>query len=189
MNPDDFDQIVAQHYESLYKFAVSLTRAEADARDLTQQTFYVWASKGYQLRDQSKAKSWLFTTLHRAFLATRLRYSRFPQQGLDDIPIDDLPSSSPDLANIVDSPQVLSALEKVDGVYQAAVSLFYLEDCSYREISEILQVPVGTVKSRIARGIGQLRTFFDLPDKKPLHPSEDDTPSDSHPYEEDNHQA
>jgi hypothetical protein len=60
----------------------------------------------------------------------------------------------------VDSSQVLSALARVDKVYQAAVALFYLEDCSYKEIAAILDVAVGTVKSRIARGIAQLRGFL-----------------------------
>src|SRR5712671_2712561 len=71
MPSNDFEQIVAQHYEPLYRFAFSLTRAEADACDLTQQTFYLWATKGHQLRDPSKVKSWLFTILHREFLRVR----------------------------------------------------------------------------------------------------------------------
>ena len=162
MNSDDFTQIVAQHYELLYKFALSLTRTEADARDLTQQTFYVWAAKGHQLRDRSKVKAWLFTTLHRAFLETRRRHTRFPHHGLEEVPIEDLPASSPDFANVVDSHQVLSALANVDEVYQAAVALFYLEDWSYQEIAAILEVPVGTVKSRIARGIAQLRQLLGI---------------------------
>src|SRR4030095_6827767 len=64
------------------------------------------------------------------------------------------------VANAVDSSQVLSALGKVDQVYQAAVALFYLEDLSYPEIGEILEIPVGTVKSRVARGIAQLRQLL-----------------------------
>src|SRR5262245_15027346 len=160
MDSDDFAQMVAQHYEPLYRFALSLTRTEADARDLTQQAFYVWAAKGYQLRDQSKAKAWLFTTLHRAFLGMRRRHVRFPHQGLEEVSIEELPAFSPDPANAVDSPQVLSALARVDEVYQSAVALFYLEDYSYPEIAEILEVPVGTVKSRVARGIAQLRQLL-----------------------------
>ena len=70
---DQFETIVSDHYEPLYKFALSLTRAESDARDLTQHTFYIWATKGHQLRDASKVKTWLFTTLHRAFLEARRR--------------------------------------------------------------------------------------------------------------------
>ena len=56
--------------------------------------------------------------------------------------------------------QVLLALARVDEVYQAAVALFYLEDYSYKDIAEILEVPVGTIKSRIARGIEQLRRIL-----------------------------
>src|SRR5947208_11090356 len=65
---DQFETIVGEYYEPLFRFAMSLTRVESDAQDLTQQTFYVWATKGHQLRDISKVKTWLFTTLHRAFL-------------------------------------------------------------------------------------------------------------------------
>ena len=98
-----------------------------------------------------------------AFLATRRTYTRFPHHALEEVPIDDLPACAPDFANAVDSPQVLAALAKVDAVYQAALALFYLEDCSYLQIAQILEVPIGTVKSRIARGIGQLRQLFGFP--------------------------
>ena len=74
----NFESVVAHYYEPLYQFAFGLTRVEADACDLTQQTFYVWATKGHQLRDQTKVKTWLFTTLHRAFLESRRRQVRFP---------------------------------------------------------------------------------------------------------------
>ena len=60
----------------------------------------------------------------------------------------------------MDSLQVLPALAKVDEIYQAAVALFYLEDYAYKDIAVILDVPVGTVKSRIARGIAQLREIL-----------------------------
>jgi RNA polymerase sigma-70 factor (ECF subfamily) len=66
MDELSFENIVNAHYEPLYRFALSLARSEADAGDLVQQTFYRWAAKGDQLRDKSKVKSWLFTTLHRA---------------------------------------------------------------------------------------------------------------------------
>ena len=159
---DQFETIVREHYEPLFRFAMSLTRAEADARDLTQQTFCVWATKGHQLRDSSKAKTWLFTTLHRAFLQARRRQIRYPHQDLEEVS-EQLPDSSPEPADQVDSAQVLPALGQVDEVYQAAVALFYLEDCSYKDIAAILEVPIGTVKSRIARGIAQLREML-LPD-------------------------
>src|SRR4051794_7033509 len=82
---DQFEAIVSQFYEPLFRFAMSLTRAEPDAQDLTQQTFYVWAKKGYQLRDLSKVKTWLFTTLHRAFLVTRRRQIKFPHHNVEEV--------------------------------------------------------------------------------------------------------
>jgi RNA polymerase sigma-70 factor, ECF subfamily len=156
---EQFESIVSGHYESLYRFAMSLTRSESDAGDLTQHTFYVWAKNGHQLRDISKVKTWLYTTLHRAFLQSRRREIRFPHSELDDLS-GELPVFTPEPGNQLDSSQVLFALARVDEVFQAAVALFYLEDYSYKEIAAILEVPVGTVKSRIARGIGQLRGFL-----------------------------
>ena len=155
----DFEGLVARYYRSLYQFAFSLTRVEADACDLTQQTFYVWATKGHQLRDESKVKTWLFTTLHREFLEACRRQTRFPHYELSQVALE-LPAVSPARVNQLDSAQVLVALGQVDEVYQAPVALFYLEDCSYKEIAEILDVPMGTVKSRIARGIAQLQKLL-----------------------------
>jgi RNA polymerase sigma-70 factor (ECF subfamily) len=155
----DFESLVARFYQPLYQFAFSLTRAEADACDLTQQTFYVWATKGHQLRDASKVKTWLFTTLHRAFLESRRRQTRFPHYELSEVLLE-LPTLPPDAINKLDAAQVLEALGKVDAAYQAPVALFYLEDCSYKEIAEILDVPIGTVKSRMSRGIAQLHNLL-----------------------------
>lgn len=156
---DPFETIVHDHYEPLFRFAMSLTRSDCDAQDLTQQTFYVWATKGHQLRDISKIKVWLFTTLHRLFLRGRRTQFRFPHHELEQVS-DELPALSPEPANHLDGLQVLFALAKVDQVYQAAVALFYLEDCSYKDIAAVLEIPVGTVKSRIARGIIQLRQIL-----------------------------
>lgn len=155
----DFEGLVARYYEPLYQFAFSLSRDEADACDLTQQTFYVWANKGHQLRDATKVKTWLFTTLHRQFLESRRRAAHFPHDTLESTTAD-LPAVHPPQFNPLDGAQVLRALAKVDEVFRAPVALFYLEDCSYLEIAEILEVPMGTVKSRIARGLAQLQKLM-----------------------------
>ena len=152
----EFESLVARFYAPLYQFAFSLTRAEADACDLTQQTFTIWATKGHQLRDVSKVKTWLFTILHREFLESRRRQTRFPHFDLDAAEAE-LPTVSPAAVSRLDTAQVLDTLAQVDEVYQAPVALFYLQDYSYNEIAEILGVPLGTVKSRLARGIGQLQ--------------------------------
>jgi RNA polymerase sigma-70 factor (ECF subfamily) len=154
---DPFEAIVSAHYEPLYRFALSLTRAEA--RDLMQHTFYVWATKGHQLRDLTKVKTWLYTTLHRAFLSARRRQNWFAEQAWDDV-IEQFPAAAPLLSDRMDALQVLPVLARVDEKLQAAVALFYLEDYAYKDIAAILGVPVGTVKSRIARGIAQLREIL-----------------------------
>ena len=151
-----FERLVEQYYGRLYQFAFSLTRSESEACDLTQQTFYIWATKGNQLRDASKVKSWLFTTLHREFLESRRRQMRFPHYELSQVE-SEMPAISPARVNQLDSAQVLQALAQIEPVFQRPVALFYLEDYAYKEIAEILSVPIGTVKSRIARGIAQLK--------------------------------
>src|SRR5258705_10925618 len=111
----NFETLVARFYQSLYQFAFSLTRTEADACDLTQQTFYVWATKGHQLRDQSKVKTWLFTTLHREFLESRRRHTRFPHFELGQMEYE-LPTVAAATINQLDSKAVMQAVGQVDEV-------------------------------------------------------------------------
>src|SRR5947209_17608634 len=119
----DFEGLVEQYYRPLYQFAFSLAQSESDACDLTQQTFYIWATKGHQLRDVSKVKTWLFTTLHREFLDGRRRHSKFRHFELGQVDAE-LPVVSPARVDQLDSPQVIAALAGVDEVYQAAVAVF-----------------------------------------------------------------
>lgn len=157
MADDAFRQLVDAHYAPLFRFALSLTRREADACDLTQQTFYVWATKGGALRDATKAKSWLFTTLYREFLRGRRRDQRMSS-------IEDLPPGEADIADEeidrvrrLDGVMVLEALGAVEEIFRAPLTLFYVEDFSYVEIAEALEVPLGTIMSRLSRGKVQLR--------------------------------
>src|SRR5947207_15768066 len=72
----DFEKLVEDYYMPLYRFALSLSRQESDAADLTQQTFFLWASKGRQLRDEAKVKAWLVTSLCREFLGRKRQVDR-----------------------------------------------------------------------------------------------------------------
>jgi RNA polymerase sigma factor (sigma-70 family) len=155
----DFESLVAFYYRPLYQFAFSLTRDEADSCDLVQQTFCIWANKGHQLRDTTKVKTWLFTTLHREFLGARRKEARFPHIEIE-FAAAELPTVPPATANRLDTAQMLAALSRLDDIYQAPVALFYLQDCSYNEIAEILGVPLGTVKSRLARGLRRLHQLL-----------------------------
>jgi RNA polymerase sigma-70 factor (ECF subfamily) len=152
-----FENVVNAHYEPLYRFALSLSRSEADAGDLVQQTFYRWATKGDQLRDRSKVKSWLFTTLHREFLATRRQADKFPGTELSTEDGRELAAQTPAPERQLDGATVVEALRELDETFRAPLALFYLEDHSYREIAGILEIPIGTVMSRISRGKELLR--------------------------------
>jgi RNA polymerase sigma factor (sigma-70 family) len=155
----DFDNLVAEYYQPLYRFAFSLAHDEANACDLVQQTYYVWAAKGHQLRDASRVKTWLFTTLYREFLETRRRQTRFQHVELEAASAE-LPPAPLLSTNRLDTAHVVETLGLMDETYRAPVTLFYLQDCSYNEIAEILEVPLGTVKSRLSRGLAQLQQLL-----------------------------
>ena len=151
-----FDQVVTEHYAMLHRFALSLTRNESESLDLTQQTFYLWATKGGQLRDGAKLKSWLCTTLYREFLGDRRHAQRFPQVELSVVE-HELPAVETETIGKMDAALVMEALLEVDEIHRAPLMLFYTEDRSYQEIAETLGVAIGTVMSRLARGKQQLR--------------------------------
>ncbi|MDI1247797.1 MAG: RNA polymerase sigma factor [Lacunisphaera sp.] len=157
MAGDIFNQLVDAHYTPLFRFALSLTKNSSDAGDLTQQTFFIWAKQGHALREAGKAKSWLFTTLYREFLRGRRRAERVT--ALEDLgPVEaDPPAPAVDVVTGMDAGLVVEALQEVDEVYRAPLTLFYLQELSYKEIADLLEVPIGTVMSRLSRGKAQLR--------------------------------
>lgn len=152
----DFASLVDRHYGALYRFALSLARTESDAGDLVQEAFRIWAEKGRQLQDPTKAKSWLFTTLHRNFLKRQQRLTRFPEVELGAAD-PELPVVSMAVVERLDARLAMDCLGQLESQFRAPLALFYLEDYSYLEIAQILDIPLGTVKSRIARGLVQLR--------------------------------
>lgn len=152
----EFEQAVTSFYEALYRFALSLAQSEADACDLVQDTFYTFATKGTQLRDKSKIKTWLFTTLHRKFLMIRRHSTRFPHYETSSVD-HELPVVTPSMVNEMDGAAILMALGEIEETYRAPLMLHYLDDYSYRDIAEILEIPLGTVMSRLSRGKDILR--------------------------------
>jgi RNA polymerase sigma-70 factor (ECF subfamily) len=150
---------VDRHYPALYRFGLSLSGSADAASDLVQQTFFLWAEKGHQLRDAAKAKSWLFTTLYREYLSTYRQSVKHPHVELDDT-TGDLPPVSPEVFSALDGSSVIAALLQIDEVFRVPLTLFYLQDVSYKEIADILEVPIGTVMSRLSRGKDQLRKLL-----------------------------
>lgn len=159
MPPPDFEEIVDRFYPMLYRFALSLARNEADACDLTQQTFSIWAGKGHLLRDGSKVKSWLFTTLYREFISSRRRELRWPTEELSGVE-HELPVAMPETVDCLESAQVMEALQSLDETFRTPLVLFYLQENSYEEIAQILEIPIGTVMSRLSRGKQKLQQAF-----------------------------
>ena len=146
----EFENLVQLYYRDLYRFGLSLTGSEADACDLTQETFYIWANKRHQLKNPAKVKAWLFTTLRRQFLQARRYETRFKDEPIDEASAEFLTMSA-DCVNRIDARVLLSFLGQLDETHRAPLVLYYLEDLSYNEIAETLAVPLGTVQSRIAR--------------------------------------
>ncbi len=155
----NFEEIVSAYYQPLYRFGYSLAKNEHEAGDLAQQTFFVYAEKGDSLRDKSKVKSWLFTTLYREFLKRKRKDSRmdsYEPELLENAG----GSVAPQMHTSLDSNLALEALGEIDDIYRQPLTLFYLKDLSYKEIAEILDVPIGTVMSRLSRAKAQLRDLF-----------------------------
>ncbi|NNC88264.1 MAG: sigma-70 family RNA polymerase sigma factor [Akkermansiaceae bacterium] len=152
----EFEELVDAHYQPLFRFAFSLARNPDRAADLVQQTFCIWAQKGHQLKDRSKAKTWLFTTLYREHLGQARRETRYPERELEDAE-HLLPAHEADADRRLDAQRAVDLLHELDETFRAPLTLFFLQQNSYKEIAAILDVPIGTVMSRISRGKQQLR--------------------------------
>ncbi len=157
-NDIDFEELVETYYTPLYRFAYSLAGNESDASDLTQQAFYIWATKGSSLRDTSKVKSWLFTSLYREFLRIRRRSSHTATYE-PDLLESEHPAVTPDIVRSMDASSAVERLQDVDEIYRIPLTLFYLQDLSYKEIAGTLELPIGTVMSRLSRGKAQLKSI------------------------------
>lgn len=159
----DFGAAVEQFYPDLYRFGFSLAGTEADAADLTQETYHVLLTKGSQIRDANKVKSWLFTTLYRLFLHSRRQAIRFSAAPVDSVAAE-LSVTEATQAEHSDGALVVRALLQLEEKYRVPLTMFYLQEFSYREIAAALGLPVGTVMSRLSRGKAVLRQQLQAPE-------------------------
>jgi len=156
VNTADYEQAAATYYEALYAFGYSLARNEDDACELTQETFCRLLTKGGQLRDPSKVKSCLFTTLYRVFLGWKDRQARLPHFEISSVE-GELPIITPEHVDVLRDEAIRDALLELEEHYRSPLMLFYMNDHSYEEIAGILGVPIGTVMARLSRAKGLLR--------------------------------
>ncbi len=130
--------------------------------DLTQNAFLKMTRKIETLRDRSNAKSWLFQTVRNEFVDEYRRERRYPAQSIDNtcssaLAVEAIPGRGLDARNIV------ATLGTLEERFRAPLALFYLQAFSYREIADILEIPIGTVMSRLRRGKDQLREKVENP--------------------------
>jgi RNA polymerase sigma-70 factor (ECF subfamily) len=146
-------RLVEDHYASLYRYAYRLTGSASDAEDLTQEAFCKAQSKREQLREAGAAKSWLFSILRNAYLH-RARSER-RHLSLDDV--GEVPEPLPENLPAIEPGRLQEALSELPEVFRTPVILYYFEEFSYREIAEQMELPLGTVMSRLARAKAYLR--------------------------------
>jgi RNA polymerase sigma-70 factor (ECF subfamily) len=154
------EQVIRDHYRGLYTYAFSLCGSSADAADLTQQTAVIFATKWADIRDPSRVKAWLYSTIHREFL--KLHRSRARAGMLDEKSYEAATATGPDQERAHDGSAAMQALQSLDEPHRSVLALHYVEDLSYREISEALDVPIGTVMSRLSRAKDAIRRLLSL---------------------------
>jgi RNA polymerase sigma-70 factor (ECF subfamily) len=150
------ERLVDAHYAALYRYAYRLTGSAADAEDLTQEAFCKAQLNLAQLRDSQRAKPWLFSILRNAYLH-RARAARHQRC----IPLDfvgDVAEPLPEPLPPVDAERLQQALDELPEGFRTPIILYYFEDFSYRDIAEQMDLPLGTVMSRLARAKAHLRS-------------------------------
>ncbi len=149
------ERLVEEYYTSLFRYAYRLTGSEADAEDLTQETFCKAQMNLGQLRQAERAKSWLFSILRNAYLH-RVRTEK-NQPTLSFELVGDVAEAQIESLTDVDREQLQQALNELPEVFRTPILLYYFDDFSYRDIAEQMDLPIGTVMSRLARARAWLR--------------------------------
>lgn len=165
----DVEQLVEEYYLCLYRYAYRLSGSEADAEDLTQETFCKAQMSLRQLRDQTRVKGWLFSILRNAYLH-RMRTEKAQPTISFDVAGDVPDPACCDVLPEVDPEQLQQALNELPETFRTPILLYYFDDFSYRNIAEQMELPMGTVMSRLARGKAWLRGRLQPADVAPLGP-------------------
>lgn len=149
-------ELIEAHYDALYRYAYRLSGSAADAEDLTQEAFRKAIARLGQLRQADRAKPWLFRILRNVYLHQARddrRHKLVPLDSIGDLP---QPCGNVELPD-VDPAALQAALAELDEPFRTPLILFYFEEFSYRDIAEQMDLPIGTVMSRLARAKAHLR--------------------------------
>jgi len=148
-------RLVDEHYEFLYRFAARLSGSGADAEDLVQQAFLTAHAKFDQLREPGKARAWLIVVVRNAYRKSLRKDRPVLLSSMTDPPE---PSQNGIGDRFVDSEALQIALNELPEEFRTPLILFYFEELSYKQIADLLEVPMGTVMSRLSRGKSHLRS-------------------------------
>lgn len=152
---DRMETLVAEHHAAVYRYAYRLCGSPHDAEDLSQQTFLAAQRKLEQLRDAASGRAWLFAILRNIWLKSLARRAPVPAANLD-LDMEDLPAAGPS-PQPFDPQRLQAALDELAPEFKLVVLMFYFEGCSYREMAAELDLPLGTVMSRLSRAKAHLR--------------------------------
>lgn len=156
-----FEAIALPLAGALYRTGLRLTRQPSDAADLVQETFLRAYRTFDSFEDGTNAKAWLFTILYSIVANRWRRDQRSPELlSMDDVErrfdramaeeAEDVERAL--LARLEASPEIDAALAALPEAYRAAILLVDVEELTYEEAATALACPVGTVRSRLARG-------------------------------------
>jgi RNA polymerase sigma-70 factor (ECF subfamily) len=154
----EFAAEALSYVDSLYGTALRLTRRPQDAEDLVQETYLKAFRASHQFERGTNLKAWLFTILHNTFRNIRRHDGRNPvdvnsetvEQAVDTAGEDQSPEQLLTRATLDAALQ--AALDDLPAAFRQAVWLRDVEEFSYAEIAKMIDVPIGTVMSRISRG-------------------------------------
>jgi len=155
---EQFARAALSHVDSLYGTALRLTRRAADAEDLVQDTYLKAFRSSHQFERGTNLKAWLFTILHNTFRNMRRHDGRNPVEVDSDAvdraaaDIDGAQSPEQILARGTLDADLQAALDALPDAFRQAVWLRDVEELSYAEMAKVLDIPIGTVMSRISRG-------------------------------------
>jgi RNA polymerase sigma factor (sigma-70 family) len=160
-----FEQLAIPHFASLYNHAHWLTRNQAEAEDLVQETFTKALRAFDSFQSDTNFKAWIFRILRNTFLTTRAGIAASRTVFLEDHP-DTLdttasgPTPEDTLIRLDNQAALHTALEQLQPLLREALLLCDVEEIKYKEIALILDVPIGTVMSRISRARRTLRQLL-----------------------------
>lgn len=158
-DPDAIDAALREQLPRLRRFALWLCRDEAAADDLVQSSVERALTRWSQRRDDEALRAWLFAILYRRFVDGRRRARR--HAWLLERIRDEEPAEQPSVEREVVARSTLDAFARLPAEQRSLLYWVSVEGLRYRDIAEILEVPIGTVMSRLSRARQALRQLGD----------------------------